>query len=218
MMSLNQRASSEMRTANLTRPNSLREDTREAILNAATRLFHRYGYRKMTMCDVAEEARLSRPTVYLYFPNKEELALGVIDRLHRHLCAELETLSSGEATPDERLRRMLVTRVLFVYDRMPHDSQSLNELFASIRPALLEHRERWLQVEGEHFARVLEEGRRAGAFTTRDPKADARTVLTATGSLMPFALSPRELGEREELECRINALAELLLRGLLVRN
>ena len=113
---------------------------------------------------------------------------------------------------------MLVTRVLFVYDRMPHDSQSLNDLFASIRPALLEHRERWLQVEGEHFARVLEEGRKAGAFTTRDLKADARALLTATSSLMPFALSPRELGEREELESRANALADLLLRGLLVRD
>lgn len=217
MMTATQHFSKTMRTANPTRAASLREDTREAILNAATRLFHRFGYRKMTMCDVAEEARLSRPTVYLYFANKEELALGVIDRLHRHLCAELEILASGEAPTEERLRRMLVTRVLFVYDRMPHDSQSLNELFASIRPALLERRERWLQVEGEHFARVLEEGRAQGAFTTRDLKADARTLLTATSSLMPFALSPRELGEREELECRAYALAELLLRGLLVR-
>jgi hypothetical protein len=37
------------------------------------------------------------------------------------------------------------------------------------------------------------------------------------GSLMPFALSPRELGERDELAARAEALAELLLRGVLVR-
>src|SRR5690349_865995 len=99
---------------------ALREETYETILQAATVLFHRYGYRKMTMCDVAEEARLSRPTVYQYFPNKEELALGVIDRLHQDLTVELERLAAEPGTPEERLRRMLVARVLFVYDRMPH--------------------------------------------------------------------------------------------------
>lgn len=196
---------------------TLKEETRETILDAARRLVHRYGYRKMTMCDVAEEARLSRPTVYLYFSNKEDLALGSIDRLHRDLIRELEGLAGGPGSAEEKLRRMLVTRVLFVFDRMPHDSQCLNDLFASIRPAILERREHWLSVEGEQFGRVLEEGRAVGTFAVRDVRATSRALLTAMGSLMPFALSPRELGERDELAARAEALAELLLRGVLVR-
>lgn len=198
-----------MRTANL------REETHETILAAATRLFHRYGYRKMTMCDVAEEARLSRPTVYQYFPNKEELALGVIDQLHLAVTAELEALSKTPGTPEERLRRMLIARVLFVYDRMPHDSQGLNDLFASIRPMLLERRGEWLEVESQHLARVLEEGQQQGTVSAIDAATTARLLLTATGALLPFSLSPRELGERDELEARAVALAELLLHGVL---
>lgn len=201
-----------MRTANL------REETHQSILAAATRLFHRYGYRKMTMSDVAEDARLSRPTVYQYFPNKEELALGVIDRLHLDLTAELETLASVPEAPTERLRRMLVTRVLFVYDRMPHDAQSLNELFASIRSLLLERRSQWLDVEGEHFARVLKEGQQLGTIAPLEVVATARLLLTATSALLPFSLSPRELGERRELEIRAVALADLLLQGLKARS
>ena len=196
---------------------TLREETYETILQAATVLFHRYGYRKMTMCDVAEEARLSRPTVYQYFPNKEELALGVIDRLHQGLTAELQRLATTPGTPEERLRRMLVARVLFVFDRMPHDSQGLNDLFASIRPMLLERRGYWLPVEGEHLAQVLEEGRHDGSIAVTDPAATALLLLTATSSLLPFSLSPRELGEREALATRAEALAELLLRGVLAR-
>jgi AcrR family transcriptional regulator len=197
---------------------TLKEETREAILDAAKRLAHRYGYRKMTMCDIAEEAGLSRPTVYLYFPNKEELALASLDRLHRQVIEQLEAVVNGSATPEEKLRAMLMTRVLFVYDRMPHDSQCLNDLFHSIRPLLLERREQWLQVEGQVFGGVLDAGKGDGSFVVADIPATARVLLTATQSLMPFSLSPRELGERDELEARARALADLLLKGVLARN
>lgn len=196
----------------------LREETYETILDAATRLFHRYGYRKMTMCDVAEEARLSRPTVYLYFANKEELALGVIDRLHRDLNRELEAIAASGGRPEERLQRMLVARVLFIYDRVPHDSQSLNDMFASIRPTLLERRDKWLAVEGEHFAQVLVEGQDQGSVAVLDPTASAHALMLATNSLLPFHLSPQELGSRSELEARAAALADLLLHGVLRRS
>jgi len=49
-------------------------DEREAqILRAATSVIIRQGYDKTTMSDIAEEAGVSRGTVYLYFKGKEEL-------------------------------------------------------------------------------------------------------------------------------------------------
>ncbi|QBD77094.1 TetR/AcrR family transcriptional regulator [Ktedonosporobacter rubrisoli] len=49
-------------------------DEREAqILHAATDVILRQGYDKTTMNDIAEEAGVSRGTVYLYFKGKEEL-------------------------------------------------------------------------------------------------------------------------------------------------
>ena len=46
---------------------------REAILDAATGVFLRYGFRKTSMDDVALAAGLSRQGVYLHFPTKEAL-------------------------------------------------------------------------------------------------------------------------------------------------
>ena len=43
------------------------------ILRAATAVIIRQGYDKTTMSDIAEEAGVSRGTVYLYFKGKEEL-------------------------------------------------------------------------------------------------------------------------------------------------
>jgi AcrR family transcriptional regulator len=49
-------------------------DEREAqILRAATAVIIRQGYDRTTMSDIAEEAGVSRGTVYLYFKGKEEL-------------------------------------------------------------------------------------------------------------------------------------------------
>lgn len=49
-------------------------DEREAqILRAAAAVIIRQGYDKTTMSDIADEAGVSRGTVYLYFKGKEEL-------------------------------------------------------------------------------------------------------------------------------------------------
>ena len=57
---------------------ALQKSTDELIVDAADRLIGRYGLRKMTMEDVAQEAGVSRRTVYGYFKNKQALAMASI--------------------------------------------------------------------------------------------------------------------------------------------
>ncbi len=52
-------------------PNS--DKTQDQILAAAAEVIIRLGYDKTNMSDIAEEAGLSRRTIYLYFKGKEEL-------------------------------------------------------------------------------------------------------------------------------------------------
>ena len=55
------------------------ETEKEArVLEATKRVFLRYGYRRVTMQDIADEAGISRPALYLIFPNKEEAFLAAI--------------------------------------------------------------------------------------------------------------------------------------------
>lgn len=49
------------------------DKTQDQILTAASEVIIRLGYDKTTMSDIAEEAGLSRRTIYLYFKGKEEL-------------------------------------------------------------------------------------------------------------------------------------------------
>jgi AcrR family transcriptional regulator len=188
--------------------------TRDLILDAAERLLGALGYSKTTMDDVAKAAGVGKRTIYVYFPSKEEVTLCTIDRIVDRLVARLRTLA-GEPRPTAgRLRDMIRERVLFRFDSVRDYSHGLDELFASLRPAYLARRQQYFDAEAGVFAGVIGAGRDAGEFDTPDPRTAAETVLLATNSLLPFALSARELGRRKDVEAKAVRVADLLLDGL----
>ena len=57
-----------------------KDQRRNTILDAAEKVFFSQGINLATMDGVAEEAELSKGTLYLYFKSKEELFLGIACR------------------------------------------------------------------------------------------------------------------------------------------
>ena len=195
-----------------------REEAREAILDATDRLFERYGFRKTTIEDIAQEAGVSRGTVYLYFKNKEEIALSWLGRYNGRVRERMAEIAREPVPTTERIRKMLLARILTRRDNIQHLSVSMDELFANMRPLILEHRQKCQDCEAELLAAVLNEGKAAGVFAFDDAMTMARLLTLATASLLPYSLSVRQLGERAEMETRANGLVELLLEGLGIRD
>ncbi|MGW4395505.1 TetR/AcrR family transcriptional regulator [Amycolatopsis nivea] len=52
-----------------------RRRTREAITSAALRLFRESGFDGVSVADIAAEAEISKPTLFAYFPTKEDLVI-----------------------------------------------------------------------------------------------------------------------------------------------
>ena len=194
-----------------------RDDIRDLILDGVDTLLARYGFRKMTMEDVAREVGIGKGTIYLHFPSKEELTLSHVDRIAERLLVKMREISCSSLPPEERIRRMLVERVLFRFDSVYHYAQNLNDLLSSLRKDLLARRQVHFEREAEVLSEVLEEARRSKLFEFRDARAAARILIWSTNSLLPFSLSARELGRREELEDRASGIADVLLRGLVRR-
>ena len=193
---------------------ALREDIRDLILDAADRLLARYGYRKMTIDDLAREVGIGKGTIYLHFQSKEDVALSRIDRVIDRLKTELRKVASSDEDPVTRLRSMLMLRVIYRFDSVQHYTESLNQVMAAIRPSLLERRKHYFEAEARIIAAVLKEGRRAGDFFFKDAMATARALLAATNSLLPYSLSTRELGARDSVEEQTRRIVDLLIGGL----
>ena len=89
---------------------------RRGIVEAATTLFLRHGYLGTSMDQIAAFAAVSKPTVYKFFPDKEQLfsaiVLETLDQASAPFLAELSRLSeSGQLAADLRqlARRYLTT-------------------------------------------------------------------------------------------------------------
>jgi AcrR family transcriptional regulator len=54
----------------------------DRILSAAENIFARFGYRRASMSEIAQEAGLTRQALYHHYPGKEALFRAVVEQLH----------------------------------------------------------------------------------------------------------------------------------------
>jgi AcrR family transcriptional regulator len=86
--------------------------SRERILEAAMTVFARFGYRRASMDQIADEVALTRQAVYHHFPSKEALFRAGVEALHEgayeaEAAAGREQEQAGRSLADilARLRR-----------------------------------------------------------------------------------------------------------------
>ena len=190
------------------------KSTRDAILDATDRLLTRYGYKKMTIDDLAREVGIGKGSIYLHFSSKEEIALSHIDRIIERLKKNLRAIVDKPLSVEERLNEMICERVLYRFDSVQHYSQSLDELLAHLRAKLLDRRKRYFDEEARIFAAVIAEGQASGLFASGDSFDLGQTLITATNSLLPYSLSAIELGDRADIAERTRKTAQILIKGL----
>jgi AcrR family transcriptional regulator len=76
-----------------------REGRRQRILLAASELFRTLGYDETSIDSIAAHAEVSVPTIYTYFPSKQELLLGLLEEDRRQIRTILEPVL--EALPED---------------------------------------------------------------------------------------------------------------------
>lgn len=75
----------------------------EIIIDAAIRVFSRYGVKRTTMNDIAEEAGIVRQTLYNVYANKEEILRAAIQLLNDRSLAAIEAGCADAATLGDKL-------------------------------------------------------------------------------------------------------------------
>ena len=84
--------------------------TRQAIADAAARLFAQRGYEQVAVSDVAREAEVSEQTVYNYFQTKEQLVTDRDQLVRDELSRLIRTRAPG-TTPAAAIRAFVLDTV-----------------------------------------------------------------------------------------------------------
>lgn len=88
--------------------------TRERILDAAMKAVSDYGIKKLAMTDIGESARLSRGTLYRYFPNRESLLQAMFDFQEHRFLAGLRDVVERAPSPEDGLSAAIEFTALYM--------------------------------------------------------------------------------------------------------
>ncbi len=154
-----------------------RETKRQAVLAAAAQLFNERGFHATSLDDIAARLHVSKPTLYYYVKNKDEILLACVRQgLDMMLVGIEDSRRSGGTAVDQLLTCMRVYGRIVTLDfgmclirvgdeQLPEDSR--REL-------------RRLKAEIDHeFRRLVAAGVEEGAIAPCDPKMVAFVIAGA---------------------------------------
>ena len=170
-----------------------RDLVRDAISDAAWRLFAAEGYEATTVADIARGAGVSRRTFFRYFSSKEDVVVGTSDALAEDLLAAFARRPPEEPPLDairEALRPLVVSRLADA--RQARAIVRLLRESRTLRRAMLERHARM----EERLAALLAE--RTGADRRKDPTpallAFVTRALLDTAFNVWYDQRPRDVG------------------------
>lgn len=166
------------------------------IIEAAERVFSRYGVSRATMADIAAEAGVARQTVYNAYQNKDELLCAVI-RANARMTEEKVLAGWNASTSfEEKLAHFFQTGPLCWYDTIEASPDAADLIEGIHRVAELEMQEagtRWKA----HFSKLIQDH-----FDTRALDVDALADFIYSTSLN----AKSSVSNRNELEQRLAIL------------
>ncbi len=89
-------------------------NTKDEILEAAVELFAARGYHETSMSRIADEAGISKGTLYWYFSGKEELFQELITTGFNILFTKVNKIIKKDIPADEMLYQYLETKIKFL--------------------------------------------------------------------------------------------------------
>jgi AcrR family transcriptional regulator len=184
------------------------DEKRDAIRDAAAKLFASRPYHEVRLDEVATAASVGKGTLYVYFKSKEELFAALVIEAFEKLVESMEhRLSSSPIDPKQAFRIIVSELVRFAVSN-PHYFEMMRVSEVAALTANLCHKQRdRLTILIQNTIRA---GVRAGVFRDAHPELTALFVPGLVRSAMlfgPKGLTERTLGSQ---------MVRILENGLLV--
>ena len=201
-------------------------NTKQRILSAATQVFAMKGKAGARMQEIADMAKANKAMIHYYYTNKDSLYEEVLDAALGETFGELARAAAIEASPEEKVRRIIDAYVEFYIHRQDLFQLLLREITGggqTLRKIVLRYKDVFERQPEILPAQVIQQGIDAGVFR---PLNAQHTLMSLMGMAIVYALGrsiiDTILGIEDAelmsfLEERRRHIADLLLNGLLVK-
>jgi AcrR family transcriptional regulator len=161
-------------------------DTREKILETATRLFSIHGYSNTSLSQVAKEAQVSKALIFWHFENKQQLFRTALQRTFEpyfiNIVDDLEGLSELD-----QIKRLIDQYYSFVSENLYSVKFLVSLILREEKHPddLLGHMNELHRVYHNILADIIDSGRQKGVFrSTVNPSLDAALIITALHGIL----------------------------------
>lgn len=186
------------------------EDKEQAILESARKFFFRYGFKKTSMDEIAEDAGVSKGTLYNYFKNKEDLFIRNSEAKRQEFMAVLQQEVGLEARADRKIihTMLVMCREMRKMIKEYGMSRSVFEELMVVGMDLMESQPDSLNDNIE----MIEKGIEQNIFKAGDTARQARVLLLISKNFFLRWITM----DKQEAEKEIQEVYEVLLDGFRV--
>jgi len=193
---------------------------RDAIIEGAIKRFMHYGINKTTMNEIADDLSVSKPSLYYYFPDKNSLVFGVIDKIFSDYFEIIEKDKLTEMPIEERLTGFIeVKHRFFQKYYMLHLSGGSPD--SSLNSDELRQHFMKMKLKNENFhADIFRAAMDRGELAMADPDKIAELYLDSLAGITSLCilhgnkeLFPSKKEMKAMLDKQIN-LSNIFLKGL----
>jgi len=139
------------------------EESRDRIVEAATKLFRRNGFHKTVIKDIAQELGVSQGHIYQYISKKEDILVLILDRAVQDYKEKLFQIPMDDGSPADRIR-VAIRSYYLILDRHHEKTNVLYNQVSNLHPndrKIFDHVEREVL---ELFQNLIEKGVDEGSF------------------------------------------------------
>jgi AcrR family transcriptional regulator len=167
------------RTAKVSKPSATgkKELLRKTLLDAAAELFAERGFAGTNLQDIADALGTSRPLIYYYFPNKEEILASLVQEVTVFSQQQTTLIAaSTDANPGETLRLMTASHAKSLLDHAVA-FRVVDRSEADLPGATRKVHDTAKRAVLENFSSVIARGAQIGHFRPLDPRLSAFAIL-----------------------------------------
>jgi AcrR family transcriptional regulator len=201
-----------------TKSGSDKNDKVRLIIEASQRRFGLYGIEKTSMREIADDLKLSKASLYYYFPDKESLYSAVVKKEQAEFLDKISERILSFHEPEQLLLEYASARLSY-FRTLLNLSRLRFEDYSDLKPVFRETILLFKEKEKEIIIKIFEKGIHMGIFFISDPDSTASLFIDLLKGLRLSVVNDKktlfiEQEEFAKLLENTNAFTKIFINGL----